>query len=59
MPTFTFNHLALFVKDVAESVNFYQRVFQLSEIPNSASTSNTCWLSLGEGKQLHLIPRPQ
>ncbi|MEL6537268.1 MAG: VOC family protein [Bacteroidota bacterium] len=58
MPTFTFNHIALSVKDVDESIGFYQRVFQLQEIPNTASTSKTRWLSLGEGKQLHLIPRP-
>ena len=55
---FTFNHIALSVKDVAESIEFYQGVFQLAEIPNTASSSKTRWLSLGEGKQLHLISRP-
>ena len=57
-PTFTFNHIALSVKDVDESVQFYQKVFQLEEIENTASDSKTRWLSLNQGKQLHLIPRP-
>ena len=56
--TFSFNHIALSVKDVDESVQFYQKVLQLEEIENTASNSNTRWLSLNEGKQLHLIPRP-
>ncbi|WP_317043074.1 VOC family protein [Nonlabens tegetincola] len=57
--TFTFNHIALSVKDVDESVQFYQRVLQLEEIENTASNSSTRWLSLNQGKQLHLIPRPK
>lgn len=58
MSTFSFNHLALSVKDVDVSIKFYQKVFQFKEIENTASNSKTRWLSLGEGKQLHLIPRP-
>ena len=58
MSAFLFNHLALSVKDVNESVAFYQKVFEFKEIKNTASNSKTRWLSLGEGKQLHLIPRP-
>ena len=58
MHDFSFNHIALSVRDVNESIDFYQRVFQLEEIENTASNSKTRWLSLGEGKQLHLIPRP-
>ena len=56
--TISFNHIALSVKDVDESVQFYQKVLQLDEIENTASDSKTRWLSLNEGKQLHLIPRP-
>ena len=56
--TFTFNHIALSVKDVDQSVLFYQKVLQLEEVENTASNSKTRWLSLNEGKQLHLIPRP-
>ena len=56
--TFSFNHIALSVKDVNESIKFYQKVLQLEEVENTASDSTTRWLSLNEGKQLHLIPRP-
>lgn len=56
MLTYTFHHLALSVRDVAESIAFYQLVLGLEEIPNTASDSPTRWLSLGKGTQLHLIP---
>ncbi|WP_421762879.1 VOC family protein [Ekhidna sp.] len=59
MRTFLFNHIALSVKDVDESFEFYQKIFQFKEIKNTASDSKTRWLSIGEGKQLHLIPRPK
>lgn len=58
MLEFSFNHIALSVIDVDTSVDFYQNVFQLKEIPNTASDSKTRWLALGKNKQLHLIPRP-
>ena len=58
MQPFIFNHIALSVKDVATSIAFYQKVLQLKEIKNTASNSKTRWLSIGEGKQLHIIPRP-
>jgi len=58
MSKFTFNHIALSVKDVNQSIDFYKKVLELEEIKNTASHSKTRWLSLGEGKQLHLIPRP-
>lgn len=58
MHTFSFDHIALSVKDVNESIEFYQKVLQLEEIKNTASDSKTRWLSLSDGKQLHLIPRP-
>ncbi|RCW91331.1 VOC family protein [Winogradskyella arenosi] len=58
MLNFTFNHIALSVTEVNQSVAFYQKVLQLKEIKNTASNSKTRWLSLGNGKQLHLIPRP-
>ncbi|MGB0274560.1 MAG: VOC family protein [Flavobacteriaceae bacterium] len=59
MQGFQFNHIALAVKDVNESIFFYQKVFGFDEIENTASNSKTRWLSLGEGKELHLIPRPE
>ena len=58
MFTFSFNHVAISVKDVDRSAAFYMKVLKLQEIENTASKSKTRWFSLGEGKQLHLIPRP-
>lgn len=58
MLTFSFNHMALSVKDVNASVEFYQKVLQLDEIKNTASDSKTRWLAFNDGLQLHLIPRP-
>ncbi|MDB2385393.1 VOC family protein [Polaribacter sp.] len=57
MLKFTVNHIAISVKNVDESITFYQKVFQLKEIPNTASNSKTRWLVFEDGKQLHLIPR--
>ncbi|MBF4983856.1 VOC family protein [Nonlabens mediterrranea] len=56
---FKFNHIALAVKDVAISIAFYQQLFDFKEIANTASSSNTRWLSLDGYHQLHLIPRPE
>lgn len=58
MFTFSFNHIALSVKDVAKAVAFYQKILKFKEIPNTASNSKTRWLSMGNGTQLHLIYRP-
>lgn len=58
MLTFSFNHMALSVKDVNASVEFYQKILQLDEIKNTASDSKTRWLAFNDGLQLHLIPRP-
>ena len=59
MQAFSFNHLALAVADVNTSMAFYQRIFNFKEIENTASKSKTRWLSLGEGKELHIILRPE
>lgn len=53
--TFSFNHLALSVKDVNRSVDFYIKVFQLKEITNRSAIDGIRWISLNEGKELHLI----
>ena len=52
---FTFNHLALSVKDVNRSANFYDKVLNLKEITNRTKMDGIRWFSLGEGKELHLI----
>lgn len=55
---FTFNHLALSVKDLSRSVQFYTTVFQLPEITNRTANPSIRWISLGDGKELHLITNP-
>lgn len=54
----SFNHIAISVRNTDRSLEFYQKVLDLKEIPNTASKSKTRWLSLGEDKSLHLINRP-
>lgn len=54
MFNFTFNHFALSVKDVDKSIEFYKNVLQLKEIANLTKTEGIRWVSLGEGKELHL-----
>lgn len=53
--SFTFNHLALSVKDVDRSADFYKKVLNLNEITNKTKIEGIRWFSLGEGKELHLI----
>ncbi len=58
MKYFTINHIAISVRDVRVSSEFYIKVFGLSEIPNTASSSKTRWFVFNDGRQIHLIPRP-
>lgn len=52
---FSFNHLALCVKDVNRSAAFYKNVLQLTEITNRTKMEGIRWFSFGESKELHLI----
>lgn len=51
----SFNHLALSVKDVNRSADFYKTVLGLEEITNRTKMDGIRWFSLGDGKELHLI----
>ena len=53
--SFTFNHLALSVKNLDESATFYAAVLQLEEITNKTKMEGIRWFSFSEGKELHLI----
>ena len=49
------DHMALSVKDLEKSVDFYKNVLKLSEITNLTKKEGIRWVSLGEGKELHLV----
>ncbi|MCK9641630.1 MAG: VOC family protein [Prolixibacteraceae bacterium] len=51
----SFNHMALSVKDVNRSADFYKNVLGLQEITNRAKMDGIRWFSLREGKELHLV----
>lgn len=51
----TFNHVALSVKDVDRSAEFYKNTLNLREITNRTKMDGIRWFSIGEGKELHLI----
>jgi len=49
------NHVALYVKDLKKSADFYKNVMQLKEIPEPFHDGKHVWLRTGEHSQLHLI----
>src|SRR5262245_16385449 len=51
----TFNHLAISVKDVNLSAEFYKKILNLKEIENQAKLEGVRWFSIGDGKELHLV----
>jgi catechol 2,3-dioxygenase-like lactoylglutathione lyase family enzyme len=51
----TVNHLAISVKDVNRSADFYGSVLKFQEITNRSKFEGVRWFSVGEGKELHLI----
>lgn len=51
----TLDHIALSVKDVDQSAKFYKDVLNLEEITNKTKNEGIRWLSLGDGKELHLV----
>lgn len=51
----SFNHLALSVKDVNRSAEFYKTVLMLPEITNRTKIEGIRWVVLEDGRELHLI----
>ncbi len=53
---FSFNHLALSVKDANIAATFYKDALGLKEIENRTKVEGRRWLSLGQdGNELHLV----
>ncbi len=53
--SFSFDHMALSVKDVDSSVDFYKNVLGLKEITNRTKIEGIRWITLSDGTELHLI----
>lgn len=49
------NHVAIHVKDVEKSCEFYRTVLQLESMPRPAFTFPGAWFRLGQHQELHLI----
>jgi lactoylglutathione lyase len=49
------NHIALHVRDLKTSTEFYQRVVGLDTIPEPFHDGRHTWFRIGSGSQLHLI----
>lgn len=52
---FSFNDLALSVKDVNRSASFYATGLKLPEIVNRTKIEGLCWFALADGKEQHPI----
>jgi catechol 2,3-dioxygenase-like lactoylglutathione lyase family enzyme len=51
----SFDHYAINVDDLDESVAFYQKVLALEEVHDGTEKDHIRWLSLGNGMSLHVI----
>jgi lactoylglutathione lyase len=49
------DHIALYVKDLKKSADFYRNVLELKDIPEPFHDGKHVWLRTGEHSQLHLI----
>lgn len=52
---FSVNHMAISVKEVNRSAEFYIKVLGLSEITNRSKIEGIRWFTLSDGRELHLI----
>lgn len=56
--SFSIDHFAINVKNLDESVNWYQKVFSLKEIYDGTEKDNIRWFRLGIAQELHIIEVP-
>lgn len=52
----TLDHVAIWVEDQAKSVEFYQALFGLKEIPAPFPPGGPRWFLFGNGVELHIQP---
>jgi lactoylglutathione lyase len=49
------NHIALLVKDLKKSTDFYETILHLKQIPEPFKDGLHTWFTLGQAGQIHLI----
>lgn len=54
-PILRINHLAIFVKDMQASREFYTGFLQLDSIPEPFKDNKHLWLNIGGGASMHII----
>ncbi|MDX2190216.1 MAG: VOC family protein [Bacteroidota bacterium] len=55
MQTIELNHIAIHVKNVAESVDFYKNTLEFEQIPRPAFDFDGAWFRLGSVQELHIL----
>ena len=55
MKVYELNHVAIHVRDVEASCDFYAKVLQLKPLPRPAFSFPGAWFQLGEHQELHII----
>ncbi len=54
-PAVTLNHIAVYVKNLGKSTDFYKNILKLTEIPEPFHDGRHTWFSIGAHSHLHLI----
>jgi lactoylglutathione lyase len=54
----SFDHYAIFVRDLARSTEFYAKVMGLERIPEPFQDDRHVWFRVGGNLQLHIISPP-
>ena len=52
--TYRLDHIALLVRDLAESMDFLTRVIGLTEMPNPMGGTDIRWIEIGDGRRFHV-----
>jgi lactoylglutathione lyase len=55
MKVLELNHVAIHVRDVEKTCEFYANVLRLERMPRPAFTFPGAWFRLGENQELHII----